>query len=115
MAADAVTLITALSKETVVYTPHGGVSKTIPAIIDRPTLQVEPAGSRGGPVNTLSITIANDTTDGVTAVKERFDTVAFTRTLDDAASTTFVVTKILQQDNGMVASDGGCWTLEVKA
>jgi hypothetical protein len=115
MASPTVQAIRALSKETVSYTPSGGVAKTIPAIITRPTVEVVSPGGQASPANTPTIEIANDATDGVTSVKERFDTVAFTRNLDDAAVTSFRVEKILGQDNGIEANDGGLWKLQVKA
>jgi hypothetical protein len=115
MASDAVNLIQALSKETVSYTPQGGAAKTIPAVIERPTIQVQAPGGQAGPANTLTLIIANDATDGVTSIKERFDTVSFKRNLDDSAVTAFVVDKIVAQDNGLDANDGGLWRLEVRA
>jgi hypothetical protein len=115
MASSSVQAIQALSKETVSYTPSGGSPVTIPAIITRPTGDVVSPGGQSSPANTLTIEIANDATDGVTSVKERFDTVSFKRNLDDADVTSFRVEKILVQDNGIEAGDGGMWKLQVKA
>lgn len=115
MASDSVNLIQTLSKETVSYTPQGGAAKTIPAIIIRPTIGVEGHGGPPSPTNTPTIKIANDADDGVTTVKERFDTVAFKKNLDDAVVTSFRVDKILGQDNGITSEDGGMWHLAVTA
>lgn len=49
------------------------------------------------------------------AVVEGHDKVSFKRQLDDEDETEFTVTKIVQEDVGLVPSDGGMFTLLVQA
>lgn len=113
MASDSVNLVAALGGELVTYTPHGGVAKTFKAIVERGEngQQVQAMGrTYTGKVRIL--TIPNDATDGVTAIKEGHDTVSAKFNTDDAAPTTFRVVKLLSHDAGLVSSDGGMFRVE---
>lgn len=116
MASDSVNLVAQLGGELVTYTPHGGVARTFKAIVERRPTQVQ--GGAGGVqygANTLELQIPRDATDGVLSIKERFDKVQFKKSLDDAAVTTFTVTKISHEDAGLTASDGGMFHVLVQA
>lgn len=115
MASDSVTLVAQLGGELVTYTPHGGVARVFRAIVERRPTQVQQTGGFSYGANTLELQIPRDATDGVLSIKERFDRVAFKKSLDDAAETIFIVTKILQEDAGLTASDGGMFHVLVQA
>jgi hypothetical protein len=115
MASDSVNLIAQLGGETVTYTPSGGVATTFKAIVERRPSQVQSAGGMTYPSNTVELLIPNDVTNGVTSIKERLDHVAFKKSLDDAQNTTFVVTKVIREDVGLVSSDGGLFRVQVQA
>lgn len=115
MASLSVNLVAQLGGELVTYTPHGGVATTFKAIVERRPTQVQSAGGNAYPAKTLELLIPNDATDGVTSIKERMDRVAFKKNLDDAADTTFTVTKVIQEDTGLITSDGGLFRVLVQA
>lgn len=112
---DAVDMVAALGGELVTYMPYGGVPKLFKAVVERRPTQTDsiPAGSY--PSNTMELLIPNDVTNGVESIKERFDKVFFKRRLNDADVTMFTVTKVVQEDLGMVASDGGMFRVMVQA
>lgn len=112
---DAVALVAALGGELVTYTPHGGVAKTFKAIVERRPSQVGQAGGFAYAENTLELLIPIDATDGMTAIQVRKDRVRFKKNLNDAQETDFTVNKIVQEDAGLVVSDGGMFRVEVKA
>lgn len=115
MASDSVQLIAQLGGELVTYTPYGGVAKTFKAVVERRPTQVEQAGGFQYGANTLELLIPRDATDGVLAVQERKDRVRFKKSLDDVQETDFTVNKLIQEDAGLVASDGGLFRVMVQA
>lgn len=115
MASDSVNLVAQLGGELVTYTPQGGAAKTFMALVERRPTQVQQTGGFSYGATTIELQIPRDATDGVLSIKERFDKVAFKKSLDDAAATTFTVTKILQEDAGLTASDGGMFHVLVQA
>lgn len=112
---DSVDMVSALGGELITYYPHNGTAKAFKAVVERRPTQVDagPAGSY--PSNQLELLIPCDAVDGVERIKERFDTVSFKRRPQDAEATMFTVTKVVQEDNGMVASDGGMFRVMVQA
>lgn len=112
---DSVDMVAALGGELVTYTPCGGVAKTFRAIVERRPMQVEQAGGFQYGANTIELLIPRDATDGVLAVQERKDRVRFKKSLSDAQEMEFSVNKILQEDAGLVAGDGGLFRVEVRA
>lgn len=94
--------------ESITYTPHGGSPISIVALIDRDHPNPgrdDVRTDRQFPVNTVQLTIAKHATLGVASVKERFDRVALKRKISDAGTTTFTITRIVEQDEG-------AWLLE---
>lgn len=112
---ESVDLVAALGGELVTYTPHGGVAKTFKAIVHRRPTQAQQAGGFSYAANTIEMDIPNDATDGVTIIQARKDTVDVKKSLADAQTTKFTVNKILQEDTGLTASDGGMFKVEVQA
>lgn len=112
---DAVEMVAQLGAELVTYTPYGGVAKTFRAIVERRPTQVESAGGFQYGANTLELLIPNDAVNGVTSIKERFDRVRFKKSLDDAQETEFSVNKVIQEDAGLLAFDGGMFRVLVQA
>lgn len=115
MASDSVNLIAQLGGELVTYTPQGGVARQFKALVERRPTQVQQANGFSYGANTIELQIPRDATNGVLSIKERFDKVAFKKSLDDAAVTTFTVLKILKEDAGLTASDGGMFHVLVQA
>ena len=112
---DAVAMVAALGGEPVIYTPYGGVAKQFRAIIHRRPTQVQQAGGHAYGANTIEMEFPNDATDGMTTIQERKDTVDFKKSLDDAQVTKFTVNKLIHEDAGLVASDGGMFHVLVQA
>jgi hypothetical protein len=112
MPATAVALLQALGGELITYTTPGHSPKDVWALIERVPLSVESSGR--ATFRVYSLYLANDETDGITSVKERFDTVSFKERLSDTAETTFLVQQVLEQDSGMPGCDNGIFKLEVK-
>ncbi len=115
MASDSVAMIAALGGELVTYTPQGGAARQFKALVERRSTQVRQTGGLSYGANTIELQMPRDATDGVLSIKERFDRVAFKKSLDDAAVTTFTVLKILKEDAGLTASDGGMFHVLVQA
>jgi hypothetical protein len=112
---DSVVMVDQLGGELVTYTPYGGVARTFKAIIERRPTQVEQAGGFQYGANTIELLIPNDATDGMTAIQERKDRVRFKKSLDDMQETDFTVNKVMQEDAGLIASDGGMFRVMVQA
>lgn len=112
---DSVDMVAQLGGELVTYTPHDGVARTFKAIVERRPTQVQSAGGFHYGANTLELLIPRDATNGVTSIKERFDRVRFKKSLDDAQETDFSVNKVIQEDAGLLAFDGGMFRVLVQA
>jgi hypothetical protein len=112
---DSVDLVAQLGGELVTYTPHGGVARTFKAIVERRPTQVESAGAFQYGANTLELLIPRDATNGMMAIQERKDRVRFKKSLDDAQETDFSVNKVIQEDAGLLAFDGGMFRVLVQA
>jgi len=115
MARDTVHLVAQLGGELVTYQPWNGVPRTFKALVDRRPMQVESAGGFPYGANSVELLIPRDATDGVLAVEERKDRVRFKKKLDDAQESEFLVNKILQEDAGLTAGDGGAFRVLVQA
>lgn len=89
--------------EIILYTPKGGVAKSIKSIVDRK--RILPAGENSGRTltNQVEIMIANDPTYGVSSVNKGGDTVSLPERIG-GTSKSWVVADILEQDEG-------CWHL----
>ncbi len=112
---DSVALIDQLGGELVTYTPHGGTAKTFKAIVERRPSQVERAAGLSYTASSVELLIPRDQTDGVMIIQERKDRVRFKKRLDDAQETEFSVNKVIQEDAGMLAFDGGMFRVLVQA
>jgi hypothetical protein len=115
MASESVVLVAQLGGELITYTPAGGVAKSFKAVVERRPMQVESTGGFQYGANTIELLIPRDATDGVLTVREGKDRVRFKKSLDDAQETEFTVNKVLQEDAGLTASDGGMFRVEVRA
>jgi hypothetical protein len=113
--ADAVDMVAQLGGELVTYTPYGGVARTFRAIVERRPTQVESAAGVQYGANTMELSIPRDAVDGVLTIQIRKDRVRFKKNLIDAQETDFSVQKILQEDAGLTASDGGMFRVMVQA
>lgn len=99
----------------VTYIPYGGVARSFKAIVERQPSQVQQSQAGPYPVNTLEVLIPRDATNGVMSIQVRKDTMRFKKNLSDTDESTFTVQKILQEDAGLVASDGGLFRVLVQA
>ncbi len=115
MASDSVDLIVQLGGELVTYMPANGTAKMFKALVERRPTQVQsgPGGAFG--VNTIEVWIPRDATNGVLTVQPRKDKIRFKKSLSDSQETEFTVNTILQEDVGLLASDGGMFKVEVQA
>lgn len=119
MPSDSVLMVAALGGEVITYTPDGDESKTFKAIVNRRPTQVQPNVSGASKfayhANVIELQIPRDATAGVLTIAEGQDKVSFKKSLDDEDETEFTVTKIVQEDRGLVPSDGGLFTVLVQA
>lgn len=115
MISDSVLMVAQLGGELVSYTPYGAGARSFKAIVNRRPNQVQNIGKPGYYANTMELQIPNDPVYGVTVIQEGQDKVSFKRNLDDAAVTIFSVTKVVQEDAGLISSDGGMFTVLVQA
>lgn len=115
MANDSVDIIAQLGGELITYTPAGGVARTFKAIVERRPTQVQQTNGFPYGANTLELLIPKDATNGVTAIQERKDRVRFKKSLNDSQETDFTVNKLMQEDAGLLASDGGMFRVLVQA
>jgi len=111
MASESVQLVVALGGELITYQPQDGAPRTFKALVHRRPIQVQ-AGGRPYTNKVLELDLPRDGTNGVLSVKEGHDTVRVKFNLADAQETTFTVAKVVSQDAGMVASDGGLFHVE---
>ncbi len=102
-------------EEDIIYTPSGGVAKTIKAQVYRDGLTSTNTSKRTGGESAskmrnyeISIHIATDSTEGVLTVTTQQDTVACKRRFNDTSNSTFLVSGIIQDDEG-------AWLLGLKA
>lgn len=107
-------MVAALGGELVTYTPFGGVAKTFKAIVERRPSMTEQAGGYAYQVNEIQVLVPRDATDGVVTVQEGKDVIRFRPHLSDTQERDYTVMKIVQQDAGLTASDGGIFTLAVE-
>jgi len=86
--------------EEIQYTPKGGTSKTIKAIVNRKRLM--PGGEESGRnlQNQIEIYIANDSANGIEFINKGGDEVLFPAVLG-GIDVNFVVVDILGEDHGM--------------
>lgn len=115
MANDAVQLVAACGGELVAYQAFNGTAKQFKAIVHRRPTQVQSVGGSIFGVNTIEVEFPRDATDGVLTVQPRKDIIRFKTHLSDPDVTEFTVHKLLSEDSGLVASDGGMFRIEVQA
>lgn len=101
LAVDAAGVFLQEFSEQITYTPHGDVSKTIKAVIDRSPVRILEHGGRQFSQKVIELWIINNATNGVSSVKPGFDTVAFKVRLSDECDTTVRVVTVLESDRGM--------------
>jgi hypothetical protein len=111
---DSVNLVAALGGELVTYQPYGGVAKTFRALVERQPSQVALLTGVAYPEHSLLVTFPKDATNGVTAITKGKDKIKFKRTLSESQETEFTVVVIDKEDAGLVAGDGGMFTVVVK-
>ena len=115
MASDSVNIVASLGGELITYLPASGGSKQFKAVVDRRPQGVDASPAGSYPANMLELLIPHDATNGVESIKERFDKVTFKRWPHDSGVSTFTITKVLQADIGIIASDGGMFRVMVQA
>lgn len=115
MANDAVQLVAACGGELVTYQAYNGTPKQFKAIVHRRPSQVQATGGSAFGVNTIEVEFPRDATDGVLTVQARKDKISFKKHLSDPEVTEFAVHKLLGEDSGIVAGDGGMFRIEVQA
>lgn len=111
---DAVDLVAACGGELVTYLPHDGTAKTFKAIVERRPLQPEQAGGYQYHLSTIEVTFPRDATHGVLTVLEGKDKIRMKQYLHEAQAREYTVAKILKEDPGLSASDGGMFTVLVE-
>lgn len=111
---DSVEIVAACGGELVTYQPHGGTAKTFKAIVERRPLQPEQAGGYQYQLSTIEVTFPRDATNGVLMVLEGKDKIRFAQHLHDSEVREYTVAKILKEDPGLSASDGGMFTVLVE-
>ena len=94
-------------QEDIIYTPSGGAAKTIKAIVYRDGAgYTTPSGRTGGESQSksrnynMSVHISNDSTNGIATITVREDTVKCKRRHSDTLNSTFLVSGIIQDDEG---------------
>jgi len=94
-------------QEDIIYTPSGGAAKTIKAIVYRDGAgYTTPSGRTGGESQSksrnynISIHISNDATNGIATITVKEDAVKCKRRYSDSANSTFLVSGIIQDDEG---------------
>ncbi len=112
---DSVFMVDQLGGELVTYTPYGLSPRRFKAIVERRPTQVQSTGSHQYATNTMELLIPMDATNGVMSIKERFDRVKFKKILSDTQETEFSVNKIIKEDAGLCAFDGGMFRVLVQA
>ena len=111
---DAVDIVAACGGEVITYVPHGGTAKTFKAIVERRPLQPEQAGGYQYHLSTIEVTFPRDAVNGMLAVQEGKDKIQFAQHLQDTQAREYLVTKLLNEDAGLAASDGGMFTVLVE-
>lgn len=114
MASDSATLVAQLGGEPVTYTPYGGVPKSFKAVVEREPLKSEQAGGYQYQISAIQVTFPRDAVDGVLTVQEGQDVIEFKQHLSDSETRRYTVAKIVKQDAGLTAGDGGMFTVEVE-
>jgi len=90
-------------EEDIIYTPSGGVAKTIKAIVYRQGSKESTTSSRLSNQDRyydIEINISTDATNGIADITIREDKVALKREIGDSINTTFLVKGIVQDDAG---------------
>lgn len=100
--------------EMITYLPSAGGSKSFKAVVEREPSGIAALSGVSYPENSVRVIFPLDATDGVTSIAKGRDQMQFKRNLSDSAETTYTVAVIEQQDRGIVANDGGMWTVLVK-
>ena len=102
-------------EEEIVYTPSGGVAKTIKAQVYRMGALQTSQGSRSGRATQdvknrlydIEIEISTDATEGIASVKTHEDTVTLKARIGDTSTRVLTV-------QGIVHNDAGAWRLGLK-
>ena len=113
MASDSVDLVAQFG-EPVSYLPASAAPKSFLAVVEREPSGIAALAGVTYPENTIRVIFPRDATHGVMGIVKGQDKIKFKRHLSDAQDTTYTVAVIEQQDTGIVAGDGGMWTVLVK-
>lgn len=93
-------------EEEIVYTPSGGIAKTIDAVVNRDAVKEDSAGKQNLRSLNIEIEISTDATTGVAIVTAGEDTVALAKRVGETATTMTV--------GGIIYSDAGAWRLRLR-
>lgn len=111
---DAVDMVADLGGELVTYTPYGGVAKQFKALVEREPSRVAALVGVTYPEQAMLVTFPRDATDGVLTVQKGKDRLACKRALSDSQDTQYTVAMVQDEDAGLMAGDGGMFTVLVK-
>jgi hypothetical protein len=114
MANDAVQLVAALGGERITYRPFNGTAKQFKAIVEREPTRVSAFSGVAYPEQAMLVTFPKDATDGMTSIGKGKDRIACKRHVSDTQETEYTVVMVQDEDMGMLAGDGGMWTVLVK-
>jgi len=107
--------LTALGGEYGTYTPSGKTGRTVLALVD-PIRRTDALGNQSFLTKTYELWIVKSATEGITSVKEQFDTFSLKLNPEDSAPTVLRITKIYpDRDQGIPGDGVGMWHLEAVA
>lgn len=112
--ADAVDLVAALGGELITYRPYGGTAKQFKAIVEREPSRVAAFTGVAYPEQAMLVTFPKDASDGVQSIGKGKDRIVCKRHVSDQQEGEYTVVMVQDEDVGMVAGDGGMWTVLVK-
>ncbi len=111
---DAIAMVAALGGEVVTYLPYGGVAKQFKAIIEREPSRVAAFSGATYSEHAMLVTFPRHATDGMMSVAKGKDRFMLKHRLSDSDEKEFTVVMVQDEDAGLVASDGGMFTVLVK-
>lgn len=93
-------------EESIVYTPSGGLAKTIKAVVNRNAVKDDTAGKVVSRSVEVEISISTNATTGVDVVTIGEDIALVAKRVGETATTMTV--------SGVITSDAGMWRLRLK-
>lgn len=104
--------LVALGAELVEYTPYQKATRAVLALLD-PLRRTDTLGNQSFLTKTYEVMIVKSSSEGLTVINDKFDTLAFFLHPGDTDRTTMRITKILPvRDDGIPGDGVGMWHLE---